>query len=86
MVSAIACWAVFKVIQALTINRVPARASVESVKVSVYGFDQSMRHTDAQVASTLRELVFELSEVSFFGRLNFVDARCLCHRGPHEWT
>ena len=86
MVSAIACWAVFKVIQALTINRVPARASVESVKVSVYGFDQSMRHTDAQAASTLRELVFERSEVSFFGRLNFVDARCRCHRGQHEWT
>ena len=54
--------------------------------MSVYGFDQSMRHTDAQVASTLRELVFELSEVSFFGRLNFVDARCRRHRGQHKWT
>jgi hypothetical protein len=52
--------------------------------MSVYGFDQPMRYTDAQAASALRKVVLELSDVTFYGRLNVVDARC--HRGQQKWT
>jgi hypothetical protein len=52
--------------------------------MSVYGFDQPMRYTDAQAASALRKVVLELSDVTFYGCLDVVDTRR--HRGQQKWT
>jgi len=50
----------------------------------MYRFDQPMGCADAQTASALRKVVLELSEVTFHGCLNVIDARF--HGGQQEWT